>query len=44
MIRKCTGVGLQTKLQEEINDQMDDIKLFAKHEKQLESLIQTTRI
>ena len=33
-----------SKSQEKLNDLMDDIKLFAKNEKELEILIQTVRI
>ena len=44
--RKCTGGYKLTKLQEKINHLMykDDIKLCAKNEKDLKTLIQTVRI
>ena len=43
---KCTGNYKFTESQEKINPlmYMDDIKLFAKKEKELETLIQTIRI
>ena len=47
ILRKCTTSGYKlTKLQEKINHlmYMDDIKLFAKNERELETLIQTVRI
>ena len=44
--RKCTAGYKLIKSQEKINHQMcmDDIKLFAKNEKELETLIHTVRI
>ena len=46
ILRKCTARYKFSKSQEKINHlmYMDDIKLFAKNEKELESLIQTVRI
>ena len=46
ILRKCTGGYKFTKSQETINQlmYMDDIKLFAKNEKELKILIQTIRI
>ena len=46
IIRKCTRSYKFTKSSEKINHfmYMDDIKLFAKNEKELEILIQTIRI
>ena len=46
ILRKCTAGYKLTKSQEKINDwmYMDDIKLFAKNEKELETLIHTVRI
>ena len=46
ILRKCTARYKLSKLQEKINHLMnkDDIKLFAKNEKELETLIQTVRI
>ena len=43
---KCTGGYKLTKVQENINRQkyMDDIKLFAKNEKELKTLIEAIRI
>ena len=45
-LRKCTAGYKLSKSQEKINHLMyrDDIKLFAKGEKELETLIQTVRI
>ena len=45
-LRKCTDTYKLSKSQEKINHQMyiDDIKLFAKNEKEWETLIQTVRI
>ena len=45
-IRKCTGGYKFTKSPEKINQRisMDDIKLFAKNEKELETLNQTIGI
>ena len=45
-LRKCTTGYKLSKLQENINHlmYMDDIKLFAKNEKELEALIHTVRI
>ena len=44
--RKCTGVYKLHKSQEKINHlvYMDDIKLFAENEKELETVIQALRI
>ena len=46
IIRKCTGRYNLTKSKEKINHlmYMDDLKLFAKNEKELETLIQAVRI
>ena len=46
ILRKCTAGYKLTKLQEKINHLMyrDDIKLFAKYEKKLETLIHAIRI
>ena len=46
ILRKCTAGYKLSKSQENINylTYMDDIKLFAKNEKELETLIQTVRI
>ena len=46
ILRKCTAKYKLRKLQEKINHlmYMDDIKLFAKNEKELETLIHTVRI
>ena len=46
VLRKCTDRYKLTKLQEKINHQlyMDDIELFAKNEKELETLIQAMKI
>ena len=46
IFRKCTARYKLTKSQEKINHQMymDDIKLFAKNEKELEILILAVRI
>ncbi len=46
ILRKCTAGYKLSKLQEKNNHlmYMDDIKLFAKNEKELETLIQTVRI
>ena len=46
IFRKCKGGYKLTKSQEKINHlmYMDDIKLFAKNEKEFETLIQTERI
>ena len=46
ILRKCTTGYKLSKLQEKINHlmYMDDIKLFAKNEKELETLIQAVRI
>ena len=46
ILRKCTAVYKLSKLQEKINHlmYMDDIKLFAKNEKELETLINAVRI
>ena len=46
ILMKCTAGYKLCKLQEKINHLMyiDDIKLFAKNEKELETLIQTVRI
>ena len=46
ILRKCTGKNKLTKSQEKINRLMyiDNIKLFAKNEKELETLIQAMRI
>ena len=43
ILRKSTGSYKFTKSQEKINHLMDDIKLFTKNEKELETLIQTIR-
>ena len=44
-LRKCTGSDKFTKSEEKIGHQMyKDIKLFAKNEKESETLIQTIRI
>ena len=46
ILRKCTAGYKLSRLQEKINHlmYMDDIKLFAKNEKELETLIHTVRI
>ena len=46
ILRKCTAGYKLSKSQKKINHlmYMDDIKLFAKNEKELETLIQTVRI
>ena len=46
ILRKCTGGYKLNRSQEKINHlmYMDDIKLFAKKEKELETLIQTVKI
>ena len=46
IVRKCTASYKLSKSQERINYlmYMDDIKLFVKNEKELETLIQTLRI
>ena len=46
ILRKCTAGNKLTKSQEKIHHlmYMDDIKLFAKNEKELETLIHTVRI
>ena len=46
ILRKCTGGNELTKSKEKINHLMfmDDIKLFAKNEKELETQIQAVRI
>ena len=46
ILSKCTAGYKLSKSQEKINHQMymDDIKLFAKNEKELETLIHTIRI
>ena len=46
ILGKCTDEYKLSKLQEKINHlvHMDNIKLFAKNEKELEALIQTVRI
>ena len=46
ILKKCTGKYKLTKSQEKINllMYMDNIKLFAKNEKELETLIQSVRI
>ena len=46
ILRECTAEFKLSKLQEKINQLMyiDDIKLFAKNEKELETLIQAKRI
>ena len=46
ILRKCTAGYKLSKSQKKINHlmYMEDIKLFAKNEKELESLIQTVRI
>ena len=46
ILRKCIARYKLTKLQKKINHQMymDDIKLFAKNEKELETLIHAVRI
>ena len=46
ILRKCTAGYQLSKTQEKINHlmYMDDIKLFAENEKELETLIQTVRI
>ena len=46
ILRKCTAGYQLSKSQEKINHlmYMDDIKLFAKNKKELETLIQTVRI
>ena len=46
ILRKCTGGYKFTNSQEKINHlmYMDDIKIFAKNEKELETLVQTIRI
>ena len=46
ILRKCTAEYKLSKSQEKINHlmYMDDIKLFAKNERELETLIQTVRI
>ena len=46
ILRKCTGVYKFTKCQEKVNYLMniDDIKIFVKNEKEMETLIQTVRI
>ena len=46
ILKKCTATYKRCKSQENINDlmYMEDIKLFAKNEKELETLIQTMRI
>ena len=46
IVRKCTAGYKLSKLQEKINHlmYMDDIKLFAQNEKELEPRIQTVRI
>ena len=46
LLRKCTGEYKLSKSQEKIDHLMntDDIKLFAKNEKELETLIQAVRI
>ena len=46
ILRKCTAVYKLTKSQEKKNPlmYMDDIKLFAKKEKELETLVHTVRI
>ena len=43
ILRKCTAGYKLSKSQEKINH-MNDIKLFAKNEKELETLIQTFRL
>ena len=44
ILRKCTVGYKLSKSQEKMNHFMDDIKLFAKNEKELETLKQTVRI
>ena len=46
ILRKCTGGYKLSKSQEKINHliYMNDVKLFAKSEKEFENLIQTVRI
>ena len=46
ILRKCTAGYKLRKSQEKIKHlrHMDDIKIFAKNEKELETLIQTVRI
>ena len=46
ILRKCTAGYILCRLQEKVNHlmYMDDIKLFAKNEKELETLIHTVRI
>ena len=46
IVRKCTAGYKLSKSQEKINHlmYMDDIKLFAKNEKELETLIHAVRI
>ena len=46
ILRKCTAGYKLSKSQEKMNHLMyiDDIKLFAKNEKELESLLQTVKI
>ena len=46
ILRKCTAGYKLSRSQEKINDlmYMDDIKLFAKNEKELETVIQSVRI
>ena len=46
ILRKCTAGYKLSRLQEKINHlmYMDDIKLFAKNEKELETLIHAVRI
>ena len=46
ILRKCTAGYKLGKFQEKINHLMniDDIKFFAKNEKELETIIQTERI
>ena len=46
ILRKCTAGYKLSKSQEKVNYlmYMDDIKLFAKNEKEFETLMQTVRI
>ena len=46
ILRKCTTGNTLSKSQEKINHlmSMDNIKLFAKNKKELETIIQTVRI
>ena len=44
ILRKCTAGYKLSRSQEKVNHLMDDIKLFEKNEKELETLIHTVRI